>query len=83
MRNMLSEEKALQHFGLELPNIEAIENERYRLATLLTSVANHIYNKQEKEYPSNILDIISRWLKGYPLLNEDDKWFYEALEKVK
>ncbi len=34
------------------------KDERYRLSRLLSTEANRIFNTQEREYPSNVLDVV-------------------------
>lgn len=66
------------------PEEEVRKSERYAIADALSHVANKIYKGQKQDYPSNILDVVCFWLKGYTWefvgsnFNEL-KYMYEAL----
>lgn len=47
--------------------MDPAEAERRRLAQLLGRTANKMFNNQEPEYPSNLLDVIVAWLNGYEI----------------
>lgn len=53
----------------------------------LSKLANHIYNKQEKDYPSNVLDMIHFWITG-PIrdfgggVSEREKWWSKVTQEV-
>lgn len=59
--------------------------ERYRIAKILGQVANEIFRKQDKEYPSNVCDVIGAWLSGWKLGGGHkpiEDWFLEAVAKA-
>lgn len=81
----LDEQKAMRHFGLEMPIEEAIKNEHYRLSRLFSRMANDVYGKQKQDYPSNLLDVISAyfsdWKIGHSGYKEIEEWFYNSIEQ--
>lgn len=42
----------------------AAPNDREALAKGLSREANRIFNKQERDYPSNVLDVVAYWIRS-------------------